>query len=825
MRTTARLVLSVSCVLGWAGVSRAMDPGALSAIAPVVSTVRNADGVTFTCADRSQVRVFLLAPDLARVRVSVRAPLPERDHSWAVAKTSWETPRWSLAEDTASVRLATDELEVVVRRAPLLVEFRDPRTHAVINADSRPMSFDPGGAGVAAMKALGADEHFYGLGEKAARLDKRRGSFEMWNTDHPAYKEGTDPIYQSIPFYIGLRGGEAYGIFFDNSYRSHFDFGSSGQEYAAFSAEGGAMDYYFFRGPAIKAILSRYADLTGHMPLPPLWALGHQQSRWSYYPDSLAEEIVRRYRAEDLPLDVLHLDIHYMDGYRVFTWDPSRFPDPAGFVGRLRRQGVKTVVIVDPGVKYQPVGPERYSVYDQGAKQGFFLKRKDGRVYVGKVWPGESVFVDYTLPAAARWWGDLHRAYLDAGVAGIWNDMNEPADFVDQTGAAQADVVSYDEGERSPHAKNRNVFALLEASATFHGLQRLAPDQRPYLITRAGSAGIQRYATMWTGDNSSTWADLALSLPMLETLGLSGEPFAGTDTGGFNGRADGELLARWYQVSFLTPFCRNHKVIDGYDQEPWRFGPYYEDIIRKYLKLRYRLLPFLYTVLEQAHRTGAPWLRPLLLDYQGDPNVATIDDEFLVGGDLLAAPVLAAGRTARPVYLPAGSWYDYWTGERLGGGRMIQAEAPLEKVPLFVRGGAVIPMGPEMAFVGEKAADPLTLEIYPDETGQASGAWYEDDGTSPAYEQGAFRRTSVAVSRVKDVWEIAVGAPQGRYTPAPRRLVFALRTGAPVRRVWLDGSALASAAGPGAGSGWLWDGRVLSVSLRDDGRAHRVTAR
>ena len=271
-----------------------------------------------------------------------------------------------------------------------------------------------------------------------------------------------------------------------------------------------------------------------------------------------------------------------------------------------------------------------------------------------RVWPGESVFVDYTLPEARRWWGDLHRAYTDNGIAGIWNDMNEPSDFVDQTGKNQMDVVSYDEGEKSTHAKNRNVFALLMARATYEGLERLRPDHRPYVITRAAYAGIQRYSTMWTGDTNSTWEALALNIPMFTSLGLSGEPFVGSDVGGFIGRGNGELLVRSYQVSFLAPFCRNHKVIDGYDQEPWRFGKYYEDIIRKYLKLRYTLLPFLYTTLEEAHRTGVPPFRPLLLNYQDDPSTYNLDDQFMVGNDLLVAPIVKPDVTRRLVYLPAG---------------------------------------------------------------------------------------------------------------------------------------------------------------------------
>ncbi|HXB68665.1 MAG TPA: glycoside hydrolase family 31 protein, partial [Candidatus Acidoferrales bacterium] len=790
-----KLLTPALCALLAAGGAAGIDLNGLRSIGPVASLVKTDAAVTLTCADGSQVRITVLAPDLIRVRAAFLGKLADRDHSWAIEKTTWDVPRWSLADEPGALRIATDELEVVAQRSPLRIEFRDVKTHQAINADQQPMRFDPESGLVAAAKKLGFEEHFYGLGEKAARLDKRRGEFTMWNSDTFGYQEGTDPVYQSIPFYIGWQHGAAYGIFFDNSYRTHFDFGASAQEYAAFSAEGGEMNYYFFQGPSIKKILARYADLTGHMPMPPMWALGNQQSRYSYYPDSVAEEVVRKYRADDLPLDVLHLDIHFMNAYRPFTWDPQRFPNPKAFTDRLRAQGVKVVTIVDPGIKYQvpaqgagaagagaagagdtagaggtashpELAPQdqSYYVYNQGQSQNFYLKRKDGRTYIGRVWPGDAVFVDYTLDAAARWWGGLHRAYTDNGVAGIWNDMNEPSDFNDQTGKSQIDVVTYDGGTYSSYAKNRNVFALNENRATYQGLQRLLPNQRPYVITRAGYAGIQRYATMWAGDNRSTWEALSVSLPMFMTLGLSGEPFVGSDVGGFVGRTDAELLVRWYQVGFLTPFCRNHAGMESPDHEPWRYGKYYEDIIRKYLKLRYRLLPFLYTALEEAHRTGVPMFRPLLLDYQEDENTLGIDDEFTIAGDLLAAPILKPNLSARLVYLPAGVWFDYWTGARYEGGRMIRVEAPLETVPLFVRGGAILPLGPEMNYVGEKPSSPL-FEIYPDARGEASTSLYEDDGLTEAYQQGSFRQTSLTYRHTPTGDQIDVSAPKGSFRP------------------------------------------------------------
>jgi len=798
-----KLITICCCLLGFAVTSSAQDIAALEKIGSVVSFTKSEKTVLFNCRDNSQVQLTVLAPDLVRIRASFAKPLPPKDHSWAIEKHDWTTPRWSLAETTEAVVITTDEIEVVVKRSPLLVEFRDAKTRKVINADQQPMAYDPkgllkgmmfdpgAGSFVAVSKRFGFDEHFYGLGEKAARLDKRRSFFVNWNSDTPGYSEGKDPIYQTIPFYLGLEKGAAYGIFFDNSYRSYFDFARSSQQRVWFGAEGGELNYYFFYGPSIKKILGRYSDLTGHMPLPPLWALGNQQSRWSYYPDTMVEEVAQEYRRRDLPLDVIHLDIDYMQAYRVFTWNTTRFPNPKALSEILGKQGIRLITIVDPGVKHQPVAksaavvtstsPEldpqdqRYYVFDQGVQKNYFQKRKSGELFVPRVWPGDSVFVDYTLEGARTWWGDLHRAYLDNGVAGIWTDMNEPADFVDQTGKNQLDVVSYDEGENSTHAKNRNVFALLMARATYEGLKRLQPDRRPYVITRAAYAGIQRYSTMWTGDTNSTWESLALNIPMFTSLGLSGQPFVGSDVGGFMGRGNGELLTRSYQVSFLAPFCRNHKNIDSYDQEPWRFGKYYEDIIRKYLKLRYQLLPFLYTTLEEAHRTGVPLFRPLVLNYQDDLNTQNLDDQFMVGNDLLVAPVMKPDVTRRLVYLPAGTWYDYWTNRKYEGGTTISVDAPLDIVPMFVRGGAIIPMGPEMNYTGEKRFDPITFNIYPDDKGAASTTLYEDDGISPAYQQEDFRRTTVSLERTAGGFTVSLAAPQGRYNPGPRKLSFVIK--------------------------------------------------
>ena len=770
------------------------------------------------------MQLTVLAPDLVRVRTLFPAQSAVPDHSWAIARSEWSPPPWQLAETADRVVLATAELKVVIHRDPLRVEFLEAATGRVINADERPMARDGQTGRIAAAKRLGLDEHFYGLGEKAVHLDRRRGAFVMWNSDTPGYKEGTDPIYQSIPFYVGLEAGRAYGVFYDNPTRSVFDFGRLSQDCVDYAADAGVLDYYFFGGPALKKILSRYTELTGRMPLPPLWALGHQQSRYSYYPDTMLDEVARQYRERDLPLDVLYLDIHYMDAYRVFTWDHHRFPDPAALTARLAQQGVRVVTILDPGVKYQPEGG--YRVFDEGLAHDYFLRRQDGSLYLAEVWPGKSVFVDYTRGDARRWWGDNLRALLDPGVAGIWTDMNEPSDFVDQTGESQKDVVFDDLGTKSLYGQNRNTFALNMARATYEGLARLQPDRRPFVITRAGYAGIQRYATMWTGDNNATFESLALNLPMFASLGLSGEAFVGSDLPGFIGRGDAELLARSYQVACLVPLCRNHGAIDQYDHEPWRYGPYAESIVRKFLKLRYRLLPFLYTVLEEAHRTGVPLFRPLLLNFQEDPATLNLDDEFMVGDALLAAPVLQAGARGREVYLPRGLWYDFWTNAAVTGGTTLRVDVPLDHLPLYARGGSVIPATEPMNHTGEKAWNPIRFAIYPDESGSAAGGLYEDDGLSPAYLAGVFRRTGVSYTRTVDGAQLTLSAPEGSYQPGARKLEFIMHAAPATAGVHLDGRALPGRTDAAAGTGWWRDERgTLHVCLADDSRPHVIQLR
>ena len=518
-----------------------------------------------------------------------------------------------------------------------------------------------------------------------------------------------------------------FGIFFDNTFKSYFDMGKENADYYYFGADNGNLDYYFIGGESLGDILGGYTSLTGKTPMPQLWTLGYQQSRWSYAPHTRVLELKENFRKHDIPCDVIHLDIDYMDNYKVFTWDEERFPEQKKFVKELKEDGFKVVTIIDPGVKKE----KNYSIYEEGLKNHYFATDKDGVTYVNKVWPGDSVFPDFSKAETRTWWAKNQKLMLDSGVSGIWNDMNEPASF---NGPLPDDVQFENEGRNTDHTEIHNVYGHLMGKATYEGLKENS-GKRPFVITRAAYAGSQKYSTVWTGDNQSFWEHLRMSIPMLLNLGMSGMGFCGTDVGGFSFDCTGELLSRWVQVGCFTPLFRNHSCIHTRDQEPWAFDKETLDINRKYIKLRYKLLPYLYDLMWKGENTGLPIMRPLVLHYTSDKNVHEINDQFLFGENILVAPVMEQGKKHRTVYLPEGKWIDYWTKEVIEGGRLIIKDAPLDTCPMFIKSGSIIPNYPEQNYVGEKEITELTLDIY---AGEGSYTHYLDDGESFAYRNGEY---------------------------------------------------------------------------------------
>jgi alpha-glucosidase len=721
---------------------------------------------------RVSLDVLAVAEGVARVRFVPRSE-PGPDRSWALVEPRPSPPGARITREGRNDVLSAGGLRVVVRRdtGRLEVQAADGTS---LDADDPERGIAWAGPEVRVTKRLRDDEHVYGLGEKTGPLDKRGwqlggSSVAMWNSDTYRYDQSTDPLYVSVPFYLVLRQGRAHGLFLDNSHRSSFDVGRSSRSRLSFGAEGGELDYYVIDGPSPRRVLERYTALTGRVPLPPLWALGYHQSRYSYFPDSRLRELAREFRERRIPADVLWLDIHALQGFRPFTWDRGRFPDPARLLADLRAQGLRTVVIVDPHPKKQPGDP----VYDAGLVGDHFVRLADGSVFEGQVWParapadpGPSVFPDFSRAATRAWWGGLYRSLLDLGVAGIWNDMNEPSVFDGPAGTLPLDARHDGDGRPTDHAEIHNVYGQLMARSTFEGLLRLRPDQRPFVLTRASFAGGQRFAAVWPGDSSSDWSHLRGSIPMLLGLGLSGFAFAGADVGGFSDDASPELLARWLQLGAFFPFFRNHSDFGTADQEPWVHGQPWEQLNRRAIELRYELLPYLYTALREASRTGVPAMRPLFLDFPQDEATWRLDDEFLFGSDLLAAPVVREGQRQREVYLPAGAWHDFWTGARLEGGRRVNVDAPLERLPLFVRAGAFVFRQPVVSHTGEMPGQPLIVDVYP--AARSEGLLYEDDGQSLAYQQGAFAERVFHQARGPEGCRLSVEAPRGSWRPGTR---------------------------------------------------------
>lgn len=584
-------------------------------------------------------------------------------------------------------------------------------------------------------KVMEEDMYFYGLGERTGYLNKKGYHYRNWNTDDPTpHGETYAQLYKSIPFLIGLKDKEAFGIFFDNHFESHFDMGKENSKYYYFGAMDGNLDYYFMYGPTVNKVVNEYTNITGKTPLPQLWTLGYQQCRWSYAPQERAMEIAKCFRENDIPCDTIYLDIDYMDGFRVFTWDNKKFENPKGFLKQLKEMGFKVVTIIDPGVKVD----KGYKIYDEGLKEGYFATDKDGIVYKNYVWPGESVFPDFMNSKTRKWWAENQKIMMDLGVSGIWNDMNEPASF---NGSLPDDVVFDNDGILVTHKEIHNVYGHMMDKATYEGIKK-ATNKRPFIVTRACYAGTQKYATVWTGDNQSTWEHLRMSLPMLMNLGLSGMAFCGTDVGGFGHDCTPELLSRWVQVGAFTPLFRNHSTIGSREQEPWAFDKITEDINRKYIKLRYTLIKYLYDMMYKCENSGEPIIRPLLFNYQNDKRTYEINDEFNFGDNILVAPVVEQGARQRLVYLPKGdNWIDYWTGEEHEGGKYIIKDAPLDICPIFIKALSIIPIGKEQNYVGENNEDILTIKIYlGKEEGEATYIHILDDGESFDYRDGKLNK-------------------------------------------------------------------------------------
>jgi alpha-glucosidase len=681
------------------------------------------------------VRVSAPAADVMRVQLSPVGQPPPSVTSFAVDPTALSTPvPVTVEEDGGVTTYRTAAMGVRVSHSPLRVDLIDA-SGAVVAGLPSPVAFSPRPS---VTWTLGPSTHVYGLGDKVKSFDRRGQRYTLWNFAPFSWDESSDPLYKSIPFLLFLDVGRAHGLFIDNPARASVDVGASDHDRLLYEADRAPeWDLYLFAGPAPKDVLAAYTKITGRMPLPPRWALGYHQSRWSYMSEAEARAVAGQLRSDQVPADAIWLDIDFQQDFESFTVNSTTFPNFGPMVADLLAENIHTVVITDPGIKRQP----GYAPYDSGEAANVFVQTDGGSEYVGEVWPGACVFPDFSLTRVRVWWGELYQPFVGQGVAGFWNDMNEPDIFLgvmpDDTPHRLDDGTTFDE------VTAHNTYGLLNARATHDGLMVLRPAARPFVLTRAAYAGAQRWAASWTGDNTATRSHLAVTIPQLLNLGVSGYSFVGADVGGFFGCPDPDLLTEWTELGAFQPFFRNHSAQGTCRREPWANGTAQEARIRAAIERRYRLLPYLYTVFEEAARTGLPVMRALWLEYPADTSTYTNDRTFLFGHDLLVAPKLVAGTVPWQVTLPAADWWDTSNGLFVpGGGEVTVTPAAEESVRLFARAGAIIPQQPVTQSADVAPSGPLTLDVWPG--GQCSGALYLDAGDGYGYETGDLRRVAFA---------------------------------------------------------------------------------
>lgn len=705
----------------------------------IVKYSKDVDTLYFTAHNGVVLQLTVVRDSVIRFRYATTGKF-DNDFSYGVTiHASRGYNKLEVSEEEENYVVTTSKLICKVTKANMRVSLFDVNDGKMINEDELGFhweeSYQYGGNIVKMSKVSHRTESYYGLGDKPVQVSLKGRRFENWATDSYAYGKDTDPIYKAIPFYTGINDNKAYGVFFDNTFRSHFDFAHERRNITSFWADGGEMNYYFIYGPKMEDVVVNYTDLTGKPhAMPPLWALGFHQCKWSYYPEAEVKQVTQKFRDLQIPCDAIYLDIDYMDGFRCFTWDNNHFPDPKRMVKELEDDGFKTVVIIDPGIKIDP----EYNIFKEALDKDYFCKRADGPYMKGKVWPGECYFPDFTNPEVREWWSGLFKELIEEiGVKGVWNDMNEPA-VMEVPNKTFPDDVRHDyDGNACSHRKAHNIYGTQMARATYHGLKKYCYPKRPFVITRSAYAGAQRYTSTWTGDNVATWEHLWIANVQAQRLAMSGYSFAGSDIGGFAEQPQGELFARWIQLGVFHTFCRVHSSGDHGDQEPWEFGDDITDIVRKFIELRYQLLPYLYTAFWKYASEGTPIIKSLVLYDQEDIHTHYRSDEFVYGDHILVCPIIEPNAKGRRMYVPRGKWYNLWTDDVVEGGKEMWVDADIDTIPVFIKEGAVIPKYPVQQYVGEKEFDEITLDIYY-KKGKEKSQLFDDAHDGLDYKKGRY---------------------------------------------------------------------------------------
>ena len=655
-------------------------------------------------------------------------------------ETSYACPEMPASQEMRLTELGgklvaeTSFLRLIIQKKPFRLRF-ETLAGDVLSEDDPGLGIIWEDREVTNYKTLQPGERFFGLGEKTGPLDRAGKQYRNWNTDAYAYGQNTDPLYVSCPFYMGMSHGNMYGIFLHNHWETVFNFGAANDRFSFFQAKGGQLDYFFFGGPKPADILRDYTALTGRIKLPPMWSLGFQQCRYSYYPDTEVLRVAQTFREKNIPADVIYLDIHYMQDYKVFTWHDEKFPDPESLIEKLKALNFKVVVILDPGVKIE----KDYPVYEEGLARDVFVKYPDGKPYSGAAWPGWCHFPDFTDAAVRLWWGDHVAGLVKQGVNGFWNDMNEPAVWGHHT----PNLVGFAlEGKTGTHKEAHNIYGMQMSRATKEGAEKVLDGERTFILTRATFSGGQRDSAVWTGDNHATDEHLMLGARLVNSLGLSGFPFTGNDVGGFTGDAARGLYRRWIAHAAFHPLMRAHSMINSRQAEPWSFGEEDLEVARNYISLRYQLLPHLYSLLFEATQNGIPPVRSLLFYYHDEWKIFTeaFENQFLLGQHLMICPMESDAKLAR-VYLPEGEWYQFLNDATQTGPAEHLTEIQRDTIPIYVKAGAILPLQNTIHHVDEPNDGLLRLHLYFGAEG--SYTLYEDDGHTRANESNAFAKRRI----------------------------------------------------------------------------------
>jgi len=699
--------------------------------------------------DNSYAEITVYSPSLIRVRIDNKPFQP--DFSYAVVGKILPA-KTNIFQTDSEISIITDSLKAVIHKKPFSIAFYT-LDGKLINEDEKGLTISWVGQSVTTYKKMQEGEHFIGLGEKTGNLDRKGNGYTNWNSDVYGYSVSLDPLYSTIPFYIGIHHGLNYGIFLDNTYQSDFNFGASNNRFSSFGARGGEMNYYFIYHKCLADIITSYTYLTGRMPMPPLWSLGYQQNRYSYYPESEVMRIAHTLRENHIPADGITLDIHYMDRYQLFTWDKDRFPDPVGMNNELKKLGFRTTVIVDPGIKVE----KGAKAYEDGLKKDVYIKYPDGQPYTGEVWPGWCNFPDFTSVKGRYWWHTQVKFFADAGVSGIWNDMNEFSSW----GQKAPDNILFDyDGRQTSHPEAHNVYGMQMARASYEGARQNL-NERPFVLSRSGYAGLQRYSAIWTGDNRAEEDHMLQGVRLLNSLGLSGVSFTAMDVGGFVGSASIPLYTKWMQIGAFIPYFRNHSANDTKSAEPWTFGKDALDVARNYISLRYRLLPYLYSTFYESTQNGLPVMRSLAINYTFDPKIfwTEYQNQYEFGDALMIAP-FESTKDFGKIYFPEGSWYNLYNDVKEQGNQEKIISLKLNELPVYVKGGSIIPMQSLVQTTAEQPTDTLSIHIYNGDKANRF-VYYEDDGKSFDYQKGNYYKRIIAFDPIGHA--ISMGIAEGSY--------------------------------------------------------------